>query len=266
MNETKGVFVQSQFKINDEKERKMKLGRILAAASVAVVVASSVALAGPTGQINIPSTDAKALKEVTISINNYARFSSAADAGANSYGVGVVTGLLPFEKVKLEVGADYTTSGTGTSYPFSFNAKLATAEDALFTGLPAFAVGTYNLGTISAALPQNIVYGLVAKTLPVVGRISAGGYSGAERALGKKVNNGVLVSWDRTISEISDKLWLGIDYMSGKNADGEISFGGSWSFTKQVTLLAGITIPNPGQSTLPGGKPTFTTQLSINLP
>jgi len=244
----------------------MKLGRILAAATAVVALASGLALAGPTGQINIPSTDAKGLKEVTLSINNYARFSSAADAGANSYGLGVVTGLLPYEKVKIEVGADYTTSGVGSVYPFSFNAKLATAEDALFTWMPALAVGGYNLGTISAALPQNVVYGLAAKTLPVVGRISAGGYNGAEKALGKKTNTGVLVSWDRTITEVSDKLWLGIDYMSGKNADGEVSFGGSWSFTKQVTLLAGITVPNPGQSALIGGKPSFTTQLSVNLP
>ena len=240
--------------------------RIMAATMAALVLASSFAVAGPTGQINIPSTDAKGLKEVTISVNNYARFSSAADAGPNSYGIGIVTGLLPFEKVKLEIGADYTTLGAGTVYPFSFNAKFATAEDALFTGMPAFAAGGYNLGTISAAYPQNIVYGLIAKTLPVVGRFSVGGYNGAERSLGSKVNNGIMASWDRTISEVSDKLWLGIDYMSGKNSDNEISFGGSWSFTKQVTLLLGVTVPNAGQSALLGGKPTFTTQLSVNLP
>ena len=79
--------------------------------------------------------------------------------------------------MRIEIGADYTTSGVGTAYPFTFNAKVATAEDALFAGLPAFAVGAYNIGTISASLPQNIVYGLAARTFPVIGRISVGGYS-----------------------------------------------------------------------------------------
>ena len=244
----------------------MKTVRILALAFAALALASSFSMAGPTGQINIPSTDAKGLKEVTISFNHYGRFSSAPDAGPGSFGVGVVTGLLPFEKLKLEIGADYTTTGLSTVYPFSFNGKIASAEDALFSGMPAIALGGYNLGTIADAYPQNIVYGLIAKTLPVVGRFSVGGYNGAERSLGKKVNNGILASWDRTMTEVSDNLWLGVDYMSGKNADNEVSFGASWSFTKQVTLLMGITVPNAGQSALLGGKPTWTAQLSLNLP
>ncbi len=244
----------------------MKSRNMVAVVCVVLVSACGSAMAGPTGQINIPSTDAKGLQEVTLSVNNYARFSGAADAGPNTYGIGVVTGLLPFEKVKIEIGADYTTSGVGTAYPFTFNAKVATAEDALFAGLPAFAVGAYNIGTISASLPQNIVYGLAARTFPVIGRISVGGYSGSEDALGKKENSGLLASWDRSITEVSDKLWLGVDYMSGGNSNDGIGVGGSWSFTKQVNLLAGVTIYNPGQRTLAGGKPTFTTQLSINLP
>jgi hypothetical protein len=244
----------------------MKLGRIFSVVWAATVLTCGAALAGPTAQINIPSTDAKGLQEVTIGISNNVRFSSAENAGPNSYGIGVVTGLLPYEKVRLEIGADYTTTGAGTAYPFTFNAKLATAEDALFNGMPAFAVGAYNLSTISASLPQNIVYGLVARTLPVVGRISVGGYNGAEKALGAKTNTGLMASWDRCITEISDKLWLGMEYMSGRNSNGEVSFGGSWAFTKQISLLAGVTIYNPGQSDLVGGKPAFTTQLSINLP
>lgn len=249
----------------------MKQVKMLAAAAAIVVMACGTAMAGPTGQINIPSTDAKGLKEATISINNNARFSTAADAGSNFYDVGVVTGLLPFEKLKLEIGADYGTAGAGASpQPFIYNAKLATAEDALFVGLPAFAIGGYNLGTVNASNRQNIAYVLAAKTLPVVGRLSVGGYSGAKNApagLGDK-NTGVLASWDRTISEVSDKLWLGVDYMSGNNADGEVSVGGSWAFSKQITLLAGVTFYNKiaDNGTVVGGKPAFTTQLSINLP
>jgi hypothetical protein len=198
----------------------------------------------------------------------------------------VTAGVLPFENLKLEVGVDYLTSGSRVAgaddHPFLFNAKLATPEDLGFKGMPAFAVGVYNVGTydkpeVGLSTRQNIAYGLVAKTFPVIGRLSAGGYYGAHRALATGTNtvttdnnSGVMVSWDRTMSEISDKLWLGVDYMSGNNANGEISFGAAWAFSKQITVLAGIQIFNPGYQTsggesLPGGKPAFTTQLFINF-
>ena len=70
--------------------------------------------------------------------------------------------------------------------------------------------------------------------------------------------------------EISDKLWLAVDYMSGNNANGEISVGGSWAFSKQVSLIIGVVIFNPfynisaGDNGInPGGKPALTTQLDI---
>jgi hypothetical protein len=239
----------------------MKSVKIVAVAAAFVAMASSSAMAFYTGQINIPSTDAKGLKEVTIGINNYAHFSSAADAGANTFGIGVTTGVLPFEKLKLEVGTDYTPSSTN---PLNFNAKLATPEDAFVSGLPAFAIGGFALDSSDGA--ANIMYALAAKTLPVVGRLSIGGYTGDKDILvnanGKKDNSGVLASWDRTISEVSDKLWLSVDYMSGKNSFGGIGVGGSWAFSKQVSLLVGATVYNE----ISYSKPTFTTQVIINLP
>jgi hypothetical protein len=76
-----------------------------------------------------------------------------------------------------------------------------------------------------------------------------------------------MASWDRTMSEISDKLWMAVDYMSGNNINGAISFGGSWAFTKNVSLLVGFDIWNCSNSAKGGGgKNTFTTQLDINLP
>ncbi|MDD2897314.1 MAG: hypothetical protein PHI31_01245 [Desulfuromonadaceae bacterium] len=245
----------------------MKNLKLVAIAAAIVAMASSSAMAFYTGQINIPSTDAKGFKEVTVGINNYARFSSAADAGPNYYDLGLTAGVLPFEKIKLEIGTDYSTAGVGSAYPFTFNAKLATPEDVLVTGMPAFAVGGLGLGTIDAQKPVNIMYALVAKTLPVIGRLSAGGYTGDKNNLldanGKKDNSGVLASWDRSITEVSDKLWLAVDYMSGNNSLGGLGLGGSWTFSKQVSLLTGVTFYNEQKT---GGKPTFTTQLLINLP
>lgn len=155
---------------------------LLAFALVALAVP---AYAAPTAQINIPSTDAKGLKELAISVTNYTRFSSKSNAGPNSYALGVETGLLPFENVKLEVGVDYVSTGSGSEtddHPFYFNAKLATAEELGAKWMPAFAVGIFNAGTYDrpatgVSTRQNISYLLAAKTLPVVGRLSVGGIS-----------------------------------------------------------------------------------------
>jgi hypothetical protein len=246
----------------------MKLGRILAAAGLVVALASSSAMATFSGQIWIPSTDVKGFKEVNVSIDNYARFSSQTDAGANYFDIGVTAGILPLEKFKVEVGIDYLTDGlgsTGAQHPIYFNFKGGIPEDAFFKGMPAVAAGMFGINTASDPLSANVAYGLIAKTFPLIGRLSVGGYNGAERSLGVKTNNGILASWDRSMPEISDKLWLAVDYMGGRNSLGALSLGGSWAFTPNVSLLIGGNVYNPGQTTLVGGKPTFTTQLDINF-
>jgi hypothetical protein len=270
----------------------MRLTRILAAASAIVVLASGAALATPSTQIWIPSTDVKALNEYHIDIDNYTRFSNKNYGGMNPnyYDIGLSAGVLPYENIKLEAGVDFLTTGfqsdtAADNHPFYFNAKLGTPEDAFgVKGLPAFAIGAYNLGTYDRpdkglSTRQNIVYGLVAKTLPVIGRLSVGGYNGSSRALATSGNpsntnnnTGVMASWDRSMPEISDKLWLAVDYMSGNNANGEISVGGSWTFSKQVSLIVGVVFFNPfynisaGDNGInPGGKPALTTQLDISF-
>lgn len=115
---------------------------------------------------------------------------------------------------------------------------------------------------------QNIVYGLLARTLPVVGRLSAGYYRGSERALvnaefTKAANDGVLLSWDRTMTEISDKLWMAVDYQGGNNVDGAVNFGASWAFAKNVSVIFGYDVYT--RKSLAGNN-TFTTQLDINFP
>jgi hypothetical protein len=274
----------------------MKLVRILAAASVNVALVSSMALATPSTQIWIPSPDVKDFKALHIDIDNYTRFSGKSGNGLNPnlYDIGLSAGVLPLENLKLEVGIDVLKSGfnSDATYPADraplyFNAKLGTPEDAFgLKGLPAFAVGAYNLGTYDKpeanglSTRQNIVYGLIGKTLPVIGRLSVGGYHGSSRALATSGNpsnsdnnNGIMASWDRTMPEINDKLWLAVDYMSGNNSNGEISFGAQWNFTKQIALIAGVVVFNPFYQTSaadsgmnPGGRPAFTTQVDISLP
>jgi len=243
----------------------MKSVKMLAVAAAIVALASSSAMATFSGQVWIPSTDVKGFKEVNISIDNYARTSNAPDAGVNTYDVGVTAGILPLEKFKIEIGADYITDNNAgslaSSHPAYFNFKTGIPEDAFFAGMPAVAAGMFGMNSASNALSANVAYGLIAKTFPVVGRLSVGGYNGAESSLGTQ-NTGLLASWDRTITEISDKLWLAVDYQSGNNFLGAVSVGGSWAFSKQVSLLVGANFYNKISS---GGKPTVTTQLDINF-
>ncbi len=251
-----------------------KMTKIVTLAMTLTVAAATTALATPSTQIWIPSTDIQAYKTLHLGVDNYIRTSKNADIPgvgvANTYDLGLTAGILPFEKVQAEIGVDYIDAGTnsGTDLnPVFFNGKIGTPEDSLFKYSPAVAFGVYNMGTKLSATTQNIAYGLVARTLPVVGRISAGGYHGSSTVLVdenlKSANDGVLLSWDRTMTEISDKLWLAVDYQSGKSALGALNFGVSWAFSKNVSVIFGYDIYN---NTKTGGKNTFNTQLDINFP
>jgi hypothetical protein len=222
----------------------MKSLKIVAVAAALVALASSSALATPSTQIWIPSTDVQAFKTVHLGIDNYLRADRKSDGtrDPNLYDLGLTAGVLPFEKVQMEVGVDYMSYGNAyDNYPLYLNAKLGT--------------------------PENIVYALAAKTLPVVGRLSVGYFTGNDKVLldenGKKENDGILLSWDRTISEISENLWAAVDYQGGNSAMGALSFGVAWSFSKNVSLIVGYDIYNNDKV---AGKNTFTTQLDINFP
>jgi hypothetical protein len=248
----------------------MKIGAMVAALTV---LSAGSALATPSTQIWIPSTDVQPFGKFHLGIDNYIRTSDdvqvttedgeTVEQRLHVYDIGLTTGVLPFEKVQMEVGVDYLVNGgPADDYPWSFNAKLGTPEGSLFGGSPALAVGGYAFGTEKDVTNANIVYGLAAKTLPVVGRLSAGYYLGNEDVLGEDENDGVLLSWDRTMSEISDKLWAAVDYQGGDNAFGALSFGVSWAFSPNVSVIFGYDIYNEKAV---AGQNTFTTQLDINF-
>ncbi|MBT0653566.1 hypothetical protein [Geomobilimonas luticola] len=250
-----------------------KMIRTAGLAMALFVATTGAALATPSTQVWIPSTDVQAFGTAHLNFDTYIRTSKNGPVSNNYIVAGPTVGVLPFEKVQAEVGFDYidggTSSGTDQS-PIYFHGKLGTPEGSLFNHSPAIAVGIYNMGTKTggtAMTKQNIAYGLLAKTIPVVGRISAGGYHGSSTVLldenGKSANDGVMLSWDRTMSEISDKLWVAVDYMSGKNANGALNFGVSWAFAKNVSVIFGYDIYN---NAMTGGKNTFTTQVDINFP
>jgi len=249
--------------------------KILIVLMFTFISGSQYLLATPSTQIWIPSTDFQKWKSMHLGIDNYIRTNKIDGVrGAGMYDIGLTTGLLPFEKFQGEIGIDYLSMGDSNydDHPIYFNAKIGFPEGAIFKGSPAIAIGGYNIGLKKNLTDYNILYGLIAKTIPVLGRVSAGYYTGNSKVLVdenlKKSNNGLLLSWDRTMSEISDKLWLAVDYQGGKNYLGALSFGASWSFSKNVSVIFGYDIYNNKKAyynTNNQNANTFTTQLDINF-
>ncbi|MCX5791677.1 MAG: hypothetical protein NTY45_05575 [Elusimicrobia bacterium] len=231
--------------------------------------AAAAAHATPSTQIWIPSTDIQKYKSAHLNVDNYiaAEKEAAGTWKAPVFMICPTVGVLPYEKIQAEAGFDVMKAGlSADNYPVYLHAKAGTPEGSLFGGSPAFALGGYNFGLKKDVTDQNIIYGLAAKNLAKLGRLSAGYFSGNGKVLvdgnGAKANTGLLLSWDRTLSEISDKLWAAVDYQGGDSALGALSFGVSWAFAPNTSVLFGYDVYNNAKT---AGKDTFTVQLDINL-
>ncbi len=229
--------------------------------------------ATPSTQIWIPSTDIQGFGVLHLGWDSYIKTAAIDNVfeGTVTNG-GITVGVLPFKQVGLEIGIDYRDISANHVYPIYFNAKLGIPEDGFFKYMPAVAVGAFDLGTKTSGAGltnYNISYGLIAKNIWKLGRISAGYYLGNDKALlvPKKDAQGFLLSWDRTITELSDKLWLAVDYQGGYNSYGEISVGASYAVTPDVSFIVGYDVwSDVNSSPLVQAKPTATVQVDINLP
>jgi hypothetical protein len=233
------------------------------AAALLLCLASSRAMATPSTQIWIPSTDEQKFASVHLNYDVYAR-----PAKTPFLVLGPTVGVLPFEKIQAEAGFDLMFQGNPDldAHPLYLHAKLGTPEDSLFKWSPALAVGIYNVGIKRALTDQNVGYALVARTLPIVGRLSAGYFLGNAALLrdreGRPANRGLMLSWDRPMKELTDKLWLAVDYQGGGSALGAVNFGFSWAFTPEISAILGY---DHYLDENVAGKDTFTVQLDINL-
>ncbi len=176
----------------------------------------------------------------------------------------------PLGKIMAETGVDYK-KGLGSFYdstPWYFHFKLGVPENAYFDQMPAVAIGAYDLGTRSNRTNNNIWYGRLAKTVKIgkvnLGRFSGGYFVGNGKLLrdkdGLRDNRGPMVAWERTISEISDKLWLCVDYQATQSSYGALNAGLAWSFTKDIAAILAYDIYNNRNLT-----DTITFQLDINF-
>jgi hypothetical protein len=220
--------------------------------------------ATPSTQIWIPSTDIQSFLKPHIGWDVYITAYDATTVISNG---GITVGLLPFSNMGIEAGVDYREFSGLHGNPILFNLKFGVYEDSLFKYQPAIAIGAYDFGTKNNFSNFNLLYGIAAKTIWKLGRFSVGGYKGVGPKVlwmsskGTVENAGVVASWDRYISEISDKLWLGVDYQSGENSYGAINFGISWNFAPNVGVIFGYNIYNDSDLY----KPSFTLQIDINV-
>ncbi len=185
---------------------------------------------------------------------------------------GLAIGILPFDKIQMEVGVDAFYPQDANNAPIYFNGKIGSPEDGLFKNAPGIGAGIFNAGTKKDKTNYNIGYGYIGKSIPYIGRVTAGYYYGNDRLLvdteGQKDNKGYMVSFDRGFFKVKDasgeydKILFGADYAAGKNAFG--GGGGSilYYFTKDVGLLIGAVRFNNKDI---NGKWKVTLQLDANI-
>ena len=185
---------------------------------------------------------------------------------------GITMGVLPFKKIQMEVGIDYRDFNGSHVYPWLLNAKIGSPEGSFFKYQPALVVGAYDIGFKTGVTDYDIIFGQLGETIWKLGRFTVGGFYGNPKLLvnaGKldangnptKDNVGVLLGWDRYISELTDKLWLCVEYQGTRSGYGALSFGFAWSFSPNVSVIYGVDMLNDSKTY----APTATVQVDINF-
>ena len=245
------------------------------------------AYATPSTLIWAPSTDVKPLGMFHLDVDNYTPVRSR-DRNDNKLFVlqdyGLMTGLLsdnpqknllgkiwsPLGKILAETGFDYK-KGLGPTldkWPVYFHFKIGVPEDAYFKYMPAFAIGAYDMGYKRNYTNNNVWYLRAAKTANIgkfnLGRFSAGYFNGNGRTLrdknGDRDNSGPMIAWERVMSEISDRLWICVDYQGSQSSYGAMNYGFSWKFTNNISAIIAYDIYNN-----PNLKDTVTFQLDVDF-
>ena len=258
------------------KNQLKRLAKLMLVSAICLMMTVKATEATPSTIVWIPSVDFQGFNSWHFGIDNYIRAQKETSGvrGSGIYDAGLTVGILPFKKFQAEIGIDYLSMGDAIydAQPVYFNAKMGMPEGAMFKGAPGIAVGAYNFGLKSDLTNYNMTYGIISKTVPFIGRLSLGYYTGNDKLLldgsGAKSNSGVLASWDRPMKEISDKLWFAVDYQGGKNYLGSFNFGFSWAFTDKIAVIVGYDIYNDKNSMYNSTNKnmnSFTTQLDINF-
>ena len=234
----------------------MKVKLQISVLLLTVIAASAQqALATASTHIWAPSTDVQAfgLWHITSDIYLPVKNDAAGNRLPAVTNIGLTVGVLPFKKLNAEIGFDHKSGfGAIDKYPMYGHAKIGIPENAFGEAFPALAAGIFDIGTKKNYTNYDLFYGKLAKTFKVgqtsLGRLSLGYFSGNSKLLfdnkGKKDNSGVFGAWERTLTEVSDKLWFCVEYMGTKSVYGSVNIGASWKFAPNVSILGGYDIYN----------------------
>jgi len=218
------------------------------------------------------TTDIQGYRVLHIGVDDYFTVFKKGDSKGNfPTDVGLTLGVLPFDKIQAEIGADLLEASDD---PWYFNAKIGSPEGAWFTNSPAVNVGVFNVGTKKNVTDQNVFDVVIGKTIPVLGRLFLGGYIGNRKALvngdDDSDNKGFMVGFDHGFLPVKDKtgdeynrVVIAGDWASGKNAIGGGGVGAYYYFGKNLSLLTGPVFFNDKAI---NGEWKWTTQLDINIP
>lgn len=251
------------------------------------ILTVSFAYATPTTHIWAPSTDIQTYGKIHFDGDFYFPVEKKDRNGNRLYveeSYGLLFSLLsdkpqdnllgklwsPLGKIMAEAGFDYQ-KGFGPTldkWPIYFNYKFGVPEDAYFKYMPALAIGQYSIGYKHNYTDDNIWYVKAAKTLSLgklnLGRFSLGYFNGNSKLLvdknGNKDNAGPMVVWERTMSEISDRLWLCVEYNGTQSSQGAMNYGFSWKLNNYLTAILGYEVYNN-----PNLKDTVTLQFDVDF-
>ncbi len=247
--------------------RRLKIALLLISGCFLMVMAC---YATASTHIWSPSTDVQTYKKWHLTSDFYVPTENNSDGTrANTItNLGLTVGVPPFEKLNTEIGFDHKSGyGSLDDYPWYFNTKIGILENAYGSFFPALAVGIYDIGMKSDKTDYNVVYGKAAKTLFAgdvsLGRFSVGYFKGDSKLLvhdGKRDNAGLLFAWEIVMPEISDKLWLCVDYQGTKSSYGTWNAGLSWKFADNVSGLFGYDFYNDRDL-----ADTYTIQMDIDF-
>jgi hypothetical protein len=267
---------QLHLKIIIKMRKTMKTRLAAVTVFTTLVLFTGVAHATPSSTFWTPmTTDIQPYGVLHIGVDNYFTVLGKDGGSVRSFSpdIGPEIGVLPFDKIQMEVGLDYMG---GADYPWFFNAKIGSSEDAWFKGSPALQLGIFNVGTKGTGPSRtdyDVGYLVIGKSIDPIGSISVGPYIGNHSALvssdGAHKNDGFMVAFDHGFIPVKDKdgkvdynkLVFAADYASGKNAIGGGGFGLYYFFTKDISLLTGpVWFNDQGIN----GKWKWSVQLDIN--
>ena len=246
--------------------------RLISIVTAAILIFSSNDYAHATASTHIwaPSTDTQDWGTGHVTADIYVPVEKNRD-GSRARTItdeGLEFGMLPFNKLRAEAGFDYKTGyGDLDGWPLYFNGKLAIPENSYGECFPAIAAGIYDIGTKPGRTNYNVAYVKGGKTIKIkdinFGRFSMGYFWGNGDLLldkdGRRDDNGVFWAWERTMTEISDKLWICTEYQATESVYGAFNLGCSVQFTKDISAIAGYQFYNNKNF-----ADTYTIQVDIN--